>query len=129
MHFIEGTDSTFGPLFASREVFDMEHIAAVLLIVGCSGNLDTCRELPAPVPLYETSEDCQAARDPSVRLFAGADEKVFATCVPVDPAMEEEDAELVWDIQNDQLVASIEVPDVMVATNSRVTGDRSVTHQ
>lgn len=107
----------------------MEHIAAVLLIVGCSGNLEACRELPAPVPLYETAEDCESALGHSARLFAGADDKVFATCVAVDPAMEEEDAELVWDIQDDRLVASIEVPDVMVATNSRATGERSVTHQ
>ena len=39
----------------------MEHIAALLLIVGCSGNVgagDTreCQELPAPTPVKETWE-------------------------------------------------------------------------
>ena len=107
----------------------MEHIAALLLIVGCSGDLNECRELPAPVPLYETAEDCSTSLSQSQKLFAGASDKVFATCVMVDPAMEEEDAELVWDIQDGKLVASVEVPDVIVATNSRVSGDRSVTQE
>lgn len=80
----------------------MEHIAALLLIVGCSGNLDGCKEIPAPGPvLYETMEDCAAdlsqAQDDTRRLAA----RVLSQCVYVDPAMEEEDAELVWDVTPD----------------------------
>ncbi|MCO5064777.1 MAG: hypothetical protein M9924_10190 [Rhizobiaceae bacterium] len=80
----------------------MEHIAALLLIVGCSGNLDQCKEIPAPGPvIYETMEECAAdlpqARTDTQTLAA----RVFSQCVYVDPAMEEEDAELVWDITPD----------------------------
>lgn len=80
----------------------MEHIAALLLIVGCSGNLDACKEIPAPGPvLYETMEECAAdlpqARD-DTRSVAP---RVLSQCVYVDPAMEEEDAELVWDVTPD----------------------------
>lgn len=97
----------------------MEHIAAVLLLIGCSGASTTdCRELPAPTSIYETVEECQGDLAPSKAGFTAFRGKVFAACVSVDPAMEEEDAELVWDITKDgKLVASVEPVQVMVASN------------
>ena len=99
----------------------MEHIAALLLIVGCSGDLAECSELPAPVPVFETEEACAAALPISYRQFEGQAERLFAECIWVDPAMEEMDAELVWDISAEgQLVASVEPvsdSEVLVASN------------
>jgi hypothetical protein len=87
----------------------MEHIAAVLLIIGCSGDLKTCTELPVDVSIYETYEECEADLHPTINWFSGSREKIFGQCVYVDPAMEEEDAELVWDIGADgKLHASVE---------------------
>ena len=100
----------------------MEHIAALLLIIGCSDNLAQCNELPAPVPIFETGEECQAELPVAFRQAEGLKPRVFAKCVSVDPAMEEEDAELTWDVlPNGTLVASIEAANVMVATNSQRT--------
>ncbi|RFC67999.1 hypothetical protein DY251_09845 [Mesorhizobium denitrificans] len=104
----------------------MEHIAALLLIVGCSGNLDHCKEIPAPGPvIYETMEDCAAdlpqARDDTRKLSA----RMFSQCVYVDPAMEEEDAELVWDITPDgRLKASVIAGGTTVASVSESTNSR-----
>ena len=87
----------------------MEHIAALLLIVGCSADMKECRELPAPTPIFETSQECDSELPAVLQQLGGANERVLATCVFVDPAMEEEDAELVWDIRPDgSLVATIE---------------------
>lgn len=97
----------------------MEHIAALLLIVGCSADLADCRELPAPVPIFETAEECDAELPRAFAGYDGAYPHVVARCVAVDPAMEEADAELVWDVLPDgSLVASVEPAGVMVATNS-----------
>lgn len=86
----------------------MEHIAALLLIVGCSGDLAECRELPAPVPIFETMEECTAELPLSLSQANGKTDKVFAQCVFVDAAMEEEDAVLEWDVTKDgRLVASV----------------------
>jgi len=102
-------------LFGER-IFAMEHIAAVLLIVGCSGNLKACTELPVDVSIYETYEECAADLDPTVASLKSARDKVFGTCVYVDPAMEEEDAELVWNIGADgRLHASVEATGVEIA--------------
>ncbi|PSJ59345.1 hypothetical protein [Pseudaminobacter soli (ex Li et al. 2025)] len=93
----------------------MEHIAALLLIIGCSGDLKQCSELPAPVTVYETSEECNTALPFALNDAQGERVRVFGTCVFVDPAMEEDDAELNWDITSDgKLVASVDFPDPVV---------------
>lgn len=105
----------------------MEHIAALLLIVGCSGDLKACSELPAPTSIYETYEECEADLKPTLAAFAGTREKTFGQCVYVDPAMEEEDAELVWDIGADgKLHASVEAVNAKVANVDRSAKTASV---
>lgn len=96
----------------------MEHIAALMLIIGCSGDLQQCQELPAPVPVYETTEECEAVLGKTVREFSGQKPRIIAQCVYVDPAMEEEDAVLTWDILPDgTLDASVEAGGMVVASN------------
>ena len=96
----------------------MEHIAALLLIIGCSDDLVQCRELPPPVSVYETVEECEGELQPSISLFTTKHPQVFGQCVEVDPAIEVEDAELTWDLKPDgTLYALIEVPETMVASS------------
>ncbi len=96
----------------------MEHIAALLLIIGCSDGASQCSELPASVAVYETVEECEADLQPSMSMFKDTRPEIFGQCVTVDPALEEEDAALVWDIKADgKFYASIEIPDVMIASN------------
>ena len=98
----------------------MEHIAALLLIIGCSDNLATCRELPAPTPIYETREQCDEDLPSSLGAFTGQFELLFAQCIPVDPTLEEGDADLVWDVYPDgTLIATVEpARSVMLASDS-----------
>lgn len=99
----------------------MEHIAAFLLIVGCSADLSQCRELPAPLPVFETIEDCNAVIEPATAAHQGAEPRVFSRCFEVDPLLTETDAEVVWDVTAATgLTASVEPyrePEVLVATN------------
>ena len=100
----------------------MEHIAALLLIIGCSDDLSQCRELPAPVTIFETKEECDQKLPYSLGAFTGQFEQLYAQCLPVDPAMEEEDADLVWEVHPDgTLTASIEPLGGMVASSSQQT--------
>ena len=89
----------------------MEHIAAILLIVGCSNNLQDCHELPAPVTVFETAQDCAGQRPFTLDDMAGQQPRIFGKCLPVDPALEEEDGSIVWDVTPDgRLEASVEQP-------------------
>jgi hypothetical protein len=108
-------------------MFNMEHIAAVLLLIGCSDDMAQCRELPAPTAIFETAEECEAELNPAIGNLVGRYPQIMGKCVSVDPAMEEEDAELVWNLQPDgTLYAAVEVPDVMVASETTTKQDRYV---
>lgn len=97
----------------------MEHIAAFLLVIGCSEDLSQCRELPAPEPVFETMQDCDAELPYSFGKFASAYPQLFAQCFDVDPELAETDAEIVWHVTADgHLTASVEPveSDVLVAS-------------
>jgi hypothetical protein len=96
----------------------MEHIAAFLLIVGCSNGVAECRELPAPTPVFETVEDCEALRPNAAAAYAPRFGRVLSRCVEVDPAMEHEDATIVWDVTGTgELHAALEASAVEVAAD------------
>ncbi len=97
----------------------MEHIAAVLLIIGCSNDLSQCRELPAPGTIFETADECMNQRPFVLNAMEGKAERVLGTCIAVDPALEEEEGELVWSVNPDgSLDAAFEMPPTVVASNS-----------
>lgn len=75
----------------------MEHIAAIMLLVGCSHGSLACEELPAPQVAFETLEECVDALPASLGGAAGADRRVVhGRCASVDPAWIEEDVEIGW---------------------------------
>ncbi len=105
----------------------MEHIAAVLLLIGCSDDMVQCREIPVEIAIFESAEECDAEVAPALSGVATSFPQVMAQCVSVDPAMDEEDAELVWNIKPDgTLYAAVEVPNMAVATNAASKQDRYV---
>lgn len=108
----------------------MEHVAALLMLVGCSTDLGACRELPAPAAVFETMEDCDARLIDALAGAAGTYPRIFADCIAVDPALEEVDAEIVWDVTSAEgLVASVEPihdPEVLVASSESRTGGEIV---
>ena len=74
----------------------MEHIAAIMLLVGCSHGSLACEELPAPQVAFESMEDCVGAL-PSALGGAGATGGlVHGRCAAIDPAWIEEDVEITW---------------------------------
>lgn len=113
-----GTNSP-PPRFAPKDPIDMEHIAAILLIVGCSNNLADCSELPAPATMFafEDAHDCQDALPVTLHQLAGTSPRVIARCVYVDPANDKADAVLTWTVDTDgALIASVDVPKAVVAS-------------
>jgi len=95
----------------------MEHVAALLLILGCSDDLGQCRRLPAPTSAFETAEGCEHAMEPAMRRFASSYPQIMATCVHVDPAHRHGDSDIVWQVSPDgDLTARIRTGDDLVAS-------------
>lgn len=95
----------------------MEHIAAFLLIIGCSNGVAECRELPAPTPVFETVEDCEALRQPATAAYAARFKRVLSRCIEVDPALEYENATIVWDVSPKHGLRATVEPDFQVAAD------------
>ena len=96
----------------------MEHIAALLLVIGCSNNMTECRELPVPVSVFETADQCTAERPFALGDVQGQAQHVVANCLAVDPALEDDYDQVVWSVHPDgTLEASLEVSNIMVASN------------
>lgn len=79
----------------------MEHIAAIMLLVGCSHADMTCNELPAPQVAFETMEECNGTLANAIGQVASVGTVVRAKCAAVDPAWFEEDIEISWDVTED----------------------------
>lgn len=97
----------------------MEHIAAVLLIVGCSQSLEQCRELPAPVSVFETMAECASERRLAVKNLTHGEQRVFSRCLAVDPALEDEYDTITWKVRADgAFEASLDIASFTVASNT-----------
>ncbi|KQT82478.1 hypothetical protein [Aurantimonas sp. Leaf443] len=79
----------------------MEHVAAFMLLVGCSGNLQSCNEIPVPVPAYETLADCQEDLPLQIRLSSDSSQRVLGACKGVAPDVFERSASIDWTITRD----------------------------
>lgn len=76
----------------------MEHIAAFMVLIACSDDLQVCVEKPAPEIAYESVQQCELELSPAISAVARTSKKTFGRCVEVDPALFYEDAEIVWDV-------------------------------
>lgn len=106
----------------------MEHIAALLLVVSCSQEFAGCREVAAPTALFEVFEDCQSALPQALRSLSPQHPRLFAKCLVVDPALEDDYDQLSWHVlPNGMLEAELSVSNVMTASGS-TRADRNLAH-
>lgn len=102
----------------------MEHIAAFMLLIACSDDLQACREYPAPAIAYETVEQCRAELTPALRTMPASQTKSFGKCVEIDPALFYEDVEIVWDVtRKGGIEVSIDVINPHMAIQSVARAD------
>lgn len=80
----------------------MSAAAILLMIVGCNGSLEDCRELPAPEPFYSSIETCEADNVLAAVHHSGDFDQVFGACAVFDEGLVGSDAEIVWDVSRDE---------------------------
>ena len=97
----------------------MEHIAALLLVIGCSNSLTDCRELQVPVSVFETADECTAERPFAMGDVQGQAQHIIARCLAVDPALEDDYDQIVWNVRPDgSLDASLAISSLVMASNA-----------
>lgn len=74
----------------------MEHVAALLLIVGCSTNTTVCTEIPVPQPIYRSVDACEAAKPLAMRLTGTFDRRLVANCAGLTQAELDGSASVEW---------------------------------
>lgn len=95
----------------------MEHIAALLFVIGCSNAMTDCRELSVPVSVFETAEACAAERPFALSDLQGRAPRIVGECLAVDPALEDDYDQIVWNVLPDgSLNASLQVSGTLLAS-------------
>lgn len=95
----------------------MEHVAAFMLLVGCSGDISVCKEIPVPVPAYETVTECRQELPLQIRLSGAADKRVFGACKEVSEEVFQQSATVDWSISRDgQLAIRFDAEPSLVAS-------------
>jgi hypothetical protein len=113
---------------------EMEHIAAIMLLVGCSHGSLTCEELSAPQVAFESMEECVTALPAALGGAGDGKRIVHARCAVIDPAWIEEDVEISWHmsrengLQVDVRQVSPPAEGVVVAENALPTEARQTLH-
>ncbi|RWC59387.1 hypothetical protein [Mesorhizobium sp.] len=96
----------------------MEHIAALLLVIGCSNTMADCRELQVPVSVFASADQCVAERPFALEDVQGQADHVVAQCLAVDPALEDDYDQIVWNVRADgTLDASLSISSLVMASN------------
>ena len=97
----------------------MEHIAALLLVIGCSNSMTDFRELQVPVSIFETADECTAERPFAMGDVQGQAQHIVARCLAVDPALEDDYDQVVWKVLPDgSLDASLAISSLVMASNA-----------
>lgn len=95
----------------------MEHVAALLLIVGCSPNSAVCAEIPVSQPIYRSIEACEAAKPLAMRLTGTFDNRVVASCTGLTQAELDGSASVEWAVNRaGQLMVEIADAPQLVAS-------------
>ena len=97
----------------------MEHIAALLLVIGCSNTMADCHELQVPVSVFETADQCVAERPFALGDVQGQAQHIVGECLAVDPALEDDYDQIVWNVRADgTLDASLAISNVVMASSA-----------
>ena len=95
----------------------MEQIAAFMLLVGCSGDASVCKEIPVPVPAYESLASCQNDIPLQIRLSNSDSSRVFGACKSVSPQDFEQSASIDWAVSRDGNLSISFEPDSQIVAS------------
>lgn len=97
----------------------MEHVAAMLLILGCTDGAMDCASTQTKLSQFETVQACESVMVEDMMTFVSEHEVVLAQCVPVDPALNQ-GWELSWTVSDNGKINALANPLPMQQSPIRV---------
>jgi hypothetical protein len=72
--------------------------AILLMVVGCTGGLDDCREISVPASHYASTQDCEHDMNLVVEGASSRFDHIYGACAHFDEELLQTDVEIVWDV-------------------------------
>jgi hypothetical protein len=95
----------------------MEHVAALMLLVGCNADASVCKEIPVPVAAYEDVAQCDSDLSLQLRLASSDEDHVYGTCTSVTEDVFEQSATLDWTVsRSGKLLVTFDAEPQIVAS-------------
>nr|WP_081632710.1 hypothetical protein [Bartonella bovis] len=78
----------------------MNPIVAVLLLVSCTDDLNSCYSNDSMVKVYPTAQICEQDIIPSIKKLTSSGQQIFAQCtdIPINSTLQK--TSLVWSVTN-----------------------------
>jgi len=76
----------------------MEHVAAIMMLVGCSSANAECSEIASPSVAFETVAACEAMLEPALNSVRPRFKFTYGKCAAVDPDLFMADATILWEV-------------------------------
>jgi hypothetical protein len=94
----------------------MDQLAAILLIIGCSDDLGTCRQVPVAEPVHASVMECEARLPDAMADQIGDFPQILAQCLP---ANDPQAVRVEWNVSPEgHLLASVETkPEYLAQLN------------
>ncbi|OPB32173.1 hypothetical protein [Bartonella sp. AR 15-3] len=78
----------------------MNPVIAVLLLVSCTDDFNSCYSNNTMVKIYPTIQICEQKIMPLVKKFTSYGEQIFAQCTNISANEREKEVTLIWSVTN-----------------------------
>ncbi|MDD9330136.1 MAG: hypothetical protein PV353_06970 [Bartonella sp.] len=78
----------------------MNPVIAVLLMVSCTDDFNSCYSNKTMVKIYPTTQACEQKIMSSIKKFTSYGEQIFAQCTNISTNVRQQEVTLIWSVTN-----------------------------
>ncbi|CBI76835.1 conserved protein of unknown function [Bartonella clarridgeiae 73] len=78
----------------------MNSVIAVLLMVSCTDDFNSCYSNDTMVKIYPSIQTCDQKIMPLIKKFTSYGEQIFAQCTSISANIKQQEVTLIWSVTN-----------------------------